>query len=45
MFKKLIGWFNSQSPNVKGYLIIIVILVIGIILRWDFILDSFSGEK
>ncbi len=40
LFSNLVTKFNNQSPTVKGFLIIILILIIGIICRWDTIISE-----
>lgn len=39
-------WYSEQTPTTKGFLIIGVLLIIGIIIRWDYIsravLESFG---
>ncbi len=51
-FKKITEAFNNLSPTAQGMIILAVVLVIGIILRWDYILeevtkgfDFFSGNN
>lgn len=50
--KKITEAFNNLSPTAQGMIILAVVLVIGIILRWDYILeevtkgfDFFSGNN
>jgi len=40
MFSKLKKWFLNLSPTSKGFVIIIVILIIGILIRWNEITDD-----
>lgn len=40
MFKKIYKAFQDLNPNVQGFIILIVILIIGIIIRWDYIIDN-----
>jgi len=40
MFGKLVNGFKSLSPTLQGFIISIVILIIGIILRWNYIIDN-----
>lgn len=40
--KKIIEWYKSQSDTVKALVWIGVISVIGIILRWEYVVDSIS---
>ncbi len=35
--KKLIADFKEMSPTMQGFIILGILLVIGIILRWDYI--------
>jgi len=37
---RLIKWFTGLSEIQQGYLILIILLVIGIILRWKYIIDN-----
>lgn len=43
MFRRLKETFDRQSPTVKTFLILIVLLVIGIIIRWDAVMDGISA--
>jgi len=36
----IIKWFKELSPQLKGYVIIIILLTIGIILRWNVIISN-----
>lgn len=36
-FVRLKDWYVAQTPNVKGFIWIGIILIIGIIIRWDYI--------
>lgn len=38
--KQLIKKFNSLSDTTKGFIIVIIALLIGIIVRWRYIIDS-----
>lgn len=40
MIKKIINWFKRQSPTIQGMIIVGILCVIGIILRWDFIVEQ-----
>jgi len=40
MFRKLTDWYNGQPDTVKGAIWLGIILVIGIIIRWDFVIDG-----
>lgn len=40
MLKKFTNTFKNLNPNIQGFVILIVILVIGIILRWNYIIDN-----
>ena len=43
----MLKWFKKQNTNVKLMIILIILFVIGIIIRWDYIsgeiTDSFTG--
>lgn len=39
MFKKIVDWYKSQSSTTKGMIILGIVLVIGIIIRWDYIIE------
>lgn len=36
-FKRLKNWYSEQTPTTKGFIWMGVLLIIGIILRWDYI--------
>ncbi len=38
--KSLKDKFNEQTPTMKGFILIIILLIIGIILRWDSIIEE-----
>lgn len=38
----MLKWFKSQSSNVKGMILLIIMLLIGIALRWNTISDQLS---
>lgn len=38
-FVKIADWYRNLSPTAKGLIWVGVIAVIGIILRWDYIID------
>lgn len=38
--KKIIKWYAGLTEMQQGYIILIVLLVIGIILRWNYIIDN-----
>jgi len=40
MIKKLKEWYNRQSSSTQGFLIIIALLIIGIITRWEHIING-----
>lgn len=42
MFGKVVKWYNEQSPTVKGFLWLGILLIIGIILRWETIITNIS---
>ena len=44
MLDKLKRKFKELSPTEKGFLIIIVICLIGIIVRWNTIIDSVKAS-
>lgn len=39
-FRKFVTKFEEQSPTTKGFIIMIVLLVIGILLRWDTVISE-----
>lgn len=43
MFSKFKEKWENQSPVTKGFLLIILIVTIGIILRWDYIIKEISN--
>ena len=40
MLRKAYKNFKDLNPNIKGLIMLIVILIIGIIIRWDYIIDN-----
>ena len=38
--EKIKHWFSGLSETQKGYLILIILLIIGIVLRWNYIIDN-----
>ena len=44
MFDKLKRKFKKLSPTEQGFLIIIAVCIIGIIIRWDHILESVKAS-
>ena len=38
--KKTKKWFTGLSETQQGYILLIILLVIGIILRWNYIIDN-----
>ena len=40
MLKKAYKDFKDLNPNIQGFILLIVILIIGIIIRWDYIIDN-----
>lgn len=40
MIEKIKEWWQGQSSTTQGFIILIVFLIIGIIIRWDFIMES-----
>lgn len=45
-FRNFKEWYSAQTPTAKGLMILGILLIIGIIIRWDFIsqrvLESFG---
>lgn len=39
-FIKFVTEFKEQTPTVKAFIVLMVILIIGIILRWDTIISE-----
>ena len=39
-FTNLAEKFKAQSPTTQGFIIVAVLLIIGIIIRWRFILEE-----
>lgn len=35
-------WFSQQSDTTKAFILIIIILIIGIIIRWDYVIDNIT---
>ena len=49
--RKISEGFNKLSPTAQGMIILVILLVIGIIFRWDYIMEEigrgfnfFSGK-
>ncbi len=40
MIGKIVDKFKKLTPNVQGFIILIVLLIIGIIIRWDYVIDN-----
>ena len=40
MMKKIADWWKSLDPSVKGLIIIGLICLIGIIIRWDYVMEG-----
>jgi hypothetical protein len=40
MLKRLIGWYKKQSSSTQGFIIIITLLIVGIIIRWEYIING-----
>lgn len=36
--------FKELSPTVQGFIIIGILLIIGIIIRWDYIIEQVNGS-
>ena len=43
MLEKIKGWWHSQSSTTQAFLVLIVFLIIGIIIRWDFIMEGIGN--
>ncbi len=39
-FTKLRNWYTAQTPTTKGFIWIGILLIIGIIIRWDYISEK-----
>ena len=39
-FTNLVVKFKEQNPTIKGFIILIMFLIVGVILRWNYILDE-----
>ena len=39
-FKRISDWFNELTPTTQGMILLDVVLVIGIIFRWDYIIEE-----
>lgn len=44
MIEKIKEWWNNQSSTTQVFLVLIVFLIIGIIIRWDFIMEGVSNS-
>jgi len=42
MFSKLKNKFEQLSPFIKGSILIIILLIVGIILRWNVVLEGIN---
>lgn len=40
MIEKFKEWWGKQTPTAQVFMVLVVILIIGIIIRWDFIIES-----
>ncbi|MBR5249500.1 MAG: hypothetical protein IKV28_02800 [Bacteroidales bacterium] len=40
MFQKLVTWYKEQSSTTQGMIWMGLLLIIGIIFRWDYILET-----
>jgi hypothetical protein len=40
MFHKIKNWYNGQSQTTKAFIWVAVLLIIGIVLRWNHIIDN-----
>jgi len=41
-FNKIADWYKKQNDTVKAFIWIALICIIGIILRWDAIIDGIT---
>lgn len=39
MFKKITDWYKAQSSTTKGMILLGIVLIIGILIRWDYIVE------
>ena len=44
LFNRFVGKFKEMSPTVQGFIIIGILLIIGIIIRWNYIIDQVKGS-
>jgi hypothetical protein len=40
LVKKVKKWFAGLSVTQQGYVLLIILLIVGIILRWEYIIDN-----
>lgn len=40
MIEKIRQWWKNQNSTTQAFIFLIVILIIGIIIRWDFIAET-----
>jgi len=40
ILRKLKEWFVNLPETQKGYVLLILLLILGIILRWNYIIDN-----
>lgn len=40
MIKRFQQWWNGLNSTAKSFFILIIFLIIGIIIRWDFIIEG-----
>ncbi len=38
--EKIKNWYNSQTSTAKGMIWILILLILGIIIRWDFVSEG-----
>ncbi len=38
--KRFITWFRAQTPTVQAMLVLMVLLLLGILLRWDAVMEG-----
>ncbi|MBO7278922.1 MAG: hypothetical protein J6U70_04895 [Bacteroidales bacterium] len=40
MIKKLVTWYKEQTPTTQGMIWMGLLLIVGILLRWDYIFET-----
>jgi hypothetical protein len=43
MIDKIKEWWSRQTSTTQAFLALIIFLIIGIIIRWDFIMESIGN--